>query len=417
MKQTTPDSRSENGIESSMAFSMAMRVLTWARSEQFATYDWWDMWGSRFGQWAKGSYLRKEMRGRIAVAGLTALDLLYPSFRRFLVRRRQFPICVAHFGLGYLNLWRATGRAEFLDLALALEEDLLSLACPKSSGLAWGMKHEWMTVQGLVPADTPCNTQTAYPYRFFAELGEATGEPRFRDHLRRIAVHVSKDFPETRTGNLLSASYSTIDNRRVVNSNSYRALMLLDAARRFDDRTYMEQGESTIRYVLSMQQADGSWPYSEDQPFVDGYHTCFVLKNLEASRPLVIDDQLHAAVELAVGRGYDYYFARLFNEKGFPVPFSVEPRLTLFEHDSYDLAESIGLIAEFGHQTFLLPSLLDFARRKFQTRVGWFIFRLYKGIPLIRGIPYIRYANSAMFYALTKVIRYDQKQETHVSAH
>jgi hypothetical protein len=399
------------------ARDLAHGVLAWAESQRFETFDWWDIWGTRFGQWAKLAYVRKNPAGYAAVAGLTLMDLVYPSARRFFVERRRFPISVAHFGLGFVNLWYATRDERYLTRALGMEADVLGLACPAPSGLAWGMKHEWMTVQGLVPADTPCNTQTAYPYRFFAELKEITGEQRFDEHLRRIADHVCRDFPETRNGDLLSASYSTIDNRRVVNSNSYRAYMLMDAAMRFNDPVCREKGEATARYVLAMQHPDGSWPYSEDQPFVDGYHTCFVLKNLEACRQRTTDAALKARITAGIDAGYAYFFARLFDGAGHPVPFSVEPRLTLFAHDGYDLAETIGLLAEFGVQRERLGGLLAFARRRFLTRDGWFMFRIYKGIPAVKGIPYIRYANSAMFYALTKVLRYDTAQESHGSTH
>ena len=402
---------------SAEARSLAFRLLAWADSQDFATYDWWDIWGTRFGQWAKSSYVRGNPAGYAGVAGLTLLDLAYPSSRRFFVKRRRFPISVAHFGLGFVNLWHATRDERYLQRALSLEAEVLALACPATSGLAWGMKHEWMTIHGLVPADTPCNTQTAYPYRFFAELKEITGEGRFDQYLRRIADHVSRDFPETRNGDCLSASYSTIDNRRVVNSNSYRAYMLLDAAKRFDDAVCRDKGEATTRYVLSMQNADGSWPYSEDQPFVDGYHTCFVLKNLEASRRLVSDSVLRSHISAAIDRGYRYFFARLFDGKGYPIPFSVVPRLTLYAYDGYDLAETIGLLAEFGREQERLPHLLDFAENRFLTRSGWFVFRIYKGIPAIKGIPYIRYANSAMFFALTKIMRYRTGQESHGPTH
>jgi hypothetical protein len=375
-------------------------LLTWADQAGMATYDWWDIWGTSFGQWAKRSYFRKSPLGYMGVAGLQLLDWVYPGHRRFYAEKRTFPICTAHFGIGFLNLWETTREQKYYDRAIAIIEPLLALASPRANGLGWGMKHEWMTIQGLVRPDTPCNTQTAYGYEFFSRLLDLSGDERYRQHLERIAWHVSHDFRETSRGNLLSCSYSTDDDRRVVNANSYRMYMLLDAGFKFKNDEYTTKGLGTLRYVLSMQNPDGSWPYSEDQDFVDGYHTCFVLKNLLRSRRYSGD--LCGQLDDAFERGSTYFFTRLVNANDVPVPFSVTSRLTLYKFDSYDLAEAMSLICESGKEKHLLEPMIDVARRRFLTKDGWFAFRLYKGLP-VRGIPYMRYANSAMFLALSKV--------------
>jgi hypothetical protein len=264
------------------------------------------------------------------------------------------------------------------------------------------MKHEWMTVQGLVPSDTPCNTQSAYGYEFFARLFDLTGEQRYYMLLGQIAHHTCYDFRETLRGDILSCSYSTADDRRVINANSYRMYMLLDAGHRMHKDEYVEKGLATLRYVLSKQNPDGSWPYSEDQSFVDGYHTCFVLKNLWRSRQFA--GPLQADLDLAFERGSAYYFSHLIDSRGYPVPFAVSPRLTLYKYDSYDLAEAIGLLCDTGKVRQLLMPMVSFADECFRVPEGWFIFRRYKGLP-VRGIPYLRYANSAMFLALTKAMK------------
>jgi hypothetical protein len=131
----------------------------------------------------------------------------------------------------------------------------------------------------------------------------------------------------------------------------------------------------------------------------------------------VTDEGLRSRISDGIEAGYKHFFGRLFDARGYPIPFSVLPRLTLYAYDGYDLAETIGLLAEFGRERERLPHLLAFARERFLTRDGWFIFRIYKGIPAIKGIPYIRYANSAMFFALTKVMRYRTEQESHAPTH
>ena len=388
------------GNEASL--EMVMRLGQWLESEEIASYDWWDLWATRFGSWAKCTYDKNPLLGSVGVVPLTLLDLIYPGFRRFTSEKRSFPISHCHVGLGYLNLFRATKGIGYLRKAEKLVEPLRNMASSQIKGLGWGMNLDWMTVDGLIPRDTPCNSQTAYAYEFFAALAEATKEPKYTTYLEKIASHVANDFLEWRDGDRLACSYSTKDKRKVVNANSYRMLMLLDAARRFQNDQYQEKGLATLRYVLSMQQPDGSWPYSEEERFVDCYHTCFVLKNLYKSKGLA--DGLKEKVEGAIERGLRFYFAHLFYANGYPRPFAVKPRLVLHRYDSYDLAESIGLLSLLQIEEDRLSLLIDFARNEFQTKEGWFAFRKYAFVPL-KGIPYMRYANSAMFLALTHVVR------------
>lgn len=380
---------------------MVSRLERWIAREGMASYDWWDLWGTPFGRWAKSMYVRNHIGGSVCVSPLLLMDILYPSVRRWFSEKKTFPICHANIGLGYLNMFELGGDGSYLQKAGALVQPLLDMASPMARGLGWGLKHEWMTVKGIIPIDTPCHTQTAYGFEFFSGLHRATGKDEYLEHLHRIAEHTANDFHELWMGERLASSYSTIDDRRVVNANSYRALILLHSGQTFGESRYTEKGIATVRYVLSMQKIDGSWSYSEEEPFVDHYHTCFVLKNLFKVKAMV--GELKSEVEQSIEHGLEFYFTRLFYRNGYPKPFAVKPRLVLHRYDSYDLAECIGLLSLMKIYPERLTRLLDFARREFQTKEGWFIFREYPFVPL-KGIPYMRYANSAMFFALTNVI-------------
>ena len=376
-------------------------LLAWLDHSRLESYDWWDLWATRLGQRAKGAYVKNRYAGALAVAPLMALDIACPGFRALFTRQRSFPICHAHVGLAFMNLHAVEGNDAHLQRAKEALNALLRLACPGTSGLGWGMKHDWMTIEGLVPKDTPCNTQTAYAYDLVARLADATHEAVYTEHLAAIARHVARDFAEWQEGDRLACGYTTRDHRHVLNANSYRMRMLLDAGGRLGEAGYLDKGLRTLRWVLSMQKPDGSWPYSEDEPFVDTYHTCFVLKNLRGSAAIAAAHGVDASA--ALERGLRFYHTSLFDRAGYPLPFAVKPRAVLHEYDAYDLAESIGLLAETASETRRLNHLLRFARDRFQTRAGWFVFRRYR-FPAPDGIPYLRYANTAMFLALSKVL-------------
>jgi hypothetical protein len=392
---------------------MIMNLERWLVKEGLSSHDWWDLWATSLGGWAKSTFVKNQVLGSVGVVPLTLVDLVFPRVRRWFSEKRTFPICHSHIGLGFLNLYKLTNDPAYLDKAEQLVQPLLDMASPQTQGLGWGMKHDWMTVQGLIPKDTPCNTQTAYAYEFFAELHEVTHNDQYASHLGRIAIHVANDFPEWYDGDRLACAYSMIDSRKVVNANTYRMMMLLEAGRRFMNKRYHDKGLATLRYVLSMQRPDGSWPYAEDQQFVDTYHTCFVLKNLSKARDNA--PQYNDQIEHAIEKGFLYYFANLFDNRNYPIPFAVKPRMVLHTYDSYDLAESLGLLADLRREPDRVRHLLSFAADRFQTKEGWFRFRLYRGLP-IKGMPYMRYANSAMFLALTKVLLMFHHSDAHGTA-
>jgi len=382
--------------------SIINSLMQWIERGQMKSYDWWDLWATSFGGWAKSFYLKNKVLGIFVVGPILLFDLFYPNFRKLFAEERAFPICHAQIGMGYLNLFEMTQQEEYLIKAEAIVDQLIAMASPQICGLGWGMKHDWMTVKGLIPKDTPCNTQTAYPFEFFKQLFSLTGRKKYLDYLERIAVHVANDFNEWYEGDRLICSYSTSDDSRVVNANSYRMLMLLHAGKLFSNQEYLQKGLSTLRYVLSMQKQNGSWPYAEDQPFVDNYHTCFIIKNLYKVKKIAI--VLATALEDSIAKGLNFFFSHLLATNGYPLPFAVKPRMVIHKYDSYDIAESIGLLAELNIENERMDLMLHFARTNFQTKDGWFAFRRYSFLPM-NGIPYMRYANSAMFLALTKVLK------------
>ncbi|MCP4976872.1 MAG: hypothetical protein GY931_11980 [Maribacter sp.] len=392
-----------------MVMVMIKSFLQWLKTTSLKSFDWHDIWGMSIGSSAKIFYAKNKILGMFAVSPLLFLDLVYPNCRKFFVRKRSFSICHAHVGMAYLNLFKITEQQEYLQLAESLVEQLLNMTSTQAHGLGWGININWTTTGGLIPTNTPCNTQTAYVYEFFSQLHEITGNQLYLEYLKKISYHVAYDFPEWRIGDSLACSYSMVDMKRtaVVNANSYRALMLVDAGERFNNREYMEKGISTLRFVLSMQNKDGSWPYSEDQNFVDHYHTCFVIKNLFKLKKILSNNA--AELDNTIQRGLSYYFSNLFDSNGYPIPFAVKANPTFHKYDSYDVAESIGLLAELDIEYKKIIRLCHFAKARFQTKDGWFIFRYY-ALPFLKGIPYIRYANSAMFLALTRVLLGDMKR-------
>src|SRR5262249_32663291 len=92
---------------SSDLWSMIAAFMTWSSGEQYLSQDYFDLWATKFGQWAKKTFHSIPLMGAPAVGPLLVLDLVWPGVRCFIAPKRVYPICLAHMGLGFLNIWEA----------------------------------------------------------------------------------------------------------------------------------------------------------------------------------------------------------------------------------------------------------------------------------------------------------------------
>jgi hypothetical protein len=160
--------------------------------------------------------------------------------------------------------------------------------------------------------------------------------------MRSIADHCLLDYRDVDAGpDASTCTYTPTGGEKVVNASAYRAFTLFSAWKEFGDERYRRPAERNLSFVLQCQLPDGSWPYAVDgkRPFVDHFHTCFVMKALAKIERLTG----HSGCTTALERGVAYYVANLFDESGLPRPFARAPRLVVYKRELYDCAECINL--------------------------------------------------------------------------
>ena len=381
----------------------------WLDRTGYESYDPYDLWGTGYGLWARKVYYRQPLLGIPLVAPVLVTEILYPGTRRLFVGKARFATADAQLALGFLNLHYVAEEPAYLDTATALGNDLLKISVPGYSGHCWGYPFDWQNSGALWRKDTPFITATPYCFEAFLALYDVTGDGQWLDIARSVARFVSGDLKDTAITETASASsYSPIDNGTVVNASAYRAWALLEAASRFDNQAYGEQGTRNLNFVLLSQNKDGSWPYAwtpdGEGSFIDHFHTCFVLKNLyKLNRRLGRDD-----VDQAIRKGCDFYREHLFYPDGTPRPYAVKPRMQIVRHELYDFAEAIALGALLGDAwpegCHTARGLAQYARNELQTGTGCFLTRAYRG-RIKHRFPYIRWAQAQMFHALALLLR------------
>ena len=396
-----------NSFPERLKFSCS-RFLVWLDRAGYASYDPYDIWGTRYGLWSRKVYYAKGGLGIPLVAPLVAIDLLCPSLRTLFVKKDRFATCDAQLLLAFLNLHQITGEAKYLDRAVALGEEIIGYSIPGFRGPCWGYPFDWQNNKNEVwPKNTPYITCTPYCYEAYLGLLQTTGNPKYQGWVAEIAEFVHGDLKDIPTGpDSAAGSYSPFDHRQVVNATAYRAYLLADAGKRFGRNDYLVASRRNLNFVLESQADDGSWLYAmnEKTSYIDNFHTCFNLKNLFKIHQIEPDERIEASIR----RGFTYYREHLIDADGNPKPFAVKPRLQLAKLEMYDFAEGItlgtlieDLIPEAG---VLARSLAEKLIQEHQLSAGHFVTRVFRG-GFRHRFPFLRWSQAQMFYALTNVLK------------
>ena len=382
------------------------------------SYDFQTFYASHVGRAAKRLYYRNKSVGTLAVAPIIFCEAFVPSARRFFFHPQRFPIADAHFAMGFASRYQTTGDDADYQRALHFLDVLLETRCPSTTGYGWGYPFDWEGITGTSTKDTPLITTLPYVYEAFSQVYGIDKDKRWLHVMRQIAEHAFHDYKDFETSpRAATCGYSPhpLDRGMVVNASSYRASLLTRAAYELDEPRYLAPARRNMHFVMESQNPDGSWYYSVEgkRPFIDHFHTCFVLKGL------VKIDQLDpsAGCRPAIERGVRYYAAELFDEAGLPRPFSKPPRLIVYRRELYDYAECINLLT-------LLRGQFPELDRRWPTVVGDLVGRWVKPDGSFRSrqlfsgwdnVPMHRWAQAQTFRSLCAWIADEKSRERSVS--
>lgn len=380
-----------------------LRFSSWLDQYGELSHDHQSFFAGPLGRWTKALYYKHRLLGTGVVAPLIACEALLPSARTLFWKPQRFPIADAHYAMGFGFLTQTLGEEKYYKRAVHFLEVLEQTRCPGYSDFCWGYPFDWETSGGTIRCETPLITTIPYVYEAFSQVYAIDRNQRWRQVMRSIAEHVFTSYRDTETDpEATTCGYtpSPADVGGVINASAYRASALFQAASDFSDERYRAVARRNMNFVLSAQNADGSWFYSIDgrRNFVDHFHTCFVLKALAKIEQLTGD----VACTASIDKGVTYYVRSLFDEEGIPKPFSKAPRLTVYRHELYDYAECLNLCTLLAGRDPQLDrrgeAALSDVLLRWQKKDGAFRTR-----QLLMGwdnVPMHRWAQSQMFRSL-----------------
>jgi hypothetical protein len=389
------------------------KLLRWCRGESWMGYDPYDGLNSPVARWW-------PMRNRPARTALTQLVKRSPLNLRPLlgIRKAANPKGLALAARAVLLLAQQENEtlpADLLDDAApstpmlsqsrdslandlrALMHKLDDMRCGEYEEACWGYNFDWQSRAFFAPRGTPnvvCTVFAAHAFLDWHEYsGSASGLRIGESSCRFLLDRLNR----TADGEAFCFSYTPLDTAQVHNVNLLAAELLARASHLTGNDEYREACDRAVRFTLTRQRADGSWPYGESasQQWIDGFHTGYIIVSLKH-----IIDHLHQTQWTeALRAAYEFYESRFFLADGTPAYYDK----SLFPVDVHSAAQAV---VTFTEMTDLMPNAdqhaaraVEWAIRNLQDSAGFFYFQRHRFYT--NRTPHIRWAQTWMLYALS----------------
>jgi hypothetical protein len=278
-----------------------------------------------------------------------------------------------------------------------LRSDSYSEAC-------WGYNFDWQSRAFFAPRGTPNVVCTVFAAHAFLDWYWLTGKSEDYQAALSCCRFLLDRINRTEGRGGFCFSYTPLDRSRVHNVNLLAAELLARvwALERRDE--YREAALGATSYTVARQSPDGSWRYGEDssQGWIDSFHTGFALVSLKNIGAHLGSTDFREPLE----RGYEFYAKRFFLADSTPGYYHDH----LYPVDVHSAAQAI---VTFVEMTDLIPTARQMASRvaawtigNLQDAAGFFHFQRHR-LYTIR-IPYMRWSQAWMMYALSRYLTRDR---------
>jgi len=380
------------------------KLESWLEAYGWAGYDPYDVKGHPF-------FLRLDgVKSRVLRKLSVELNMLFPmQLRRlFHIRPALLPEALALLSLGYLERAKTTRLDANVNKVVAALDLLLKHQADMEDGyLGWGLSFDWRS-RILIPKGTMAATTTVLCGEAFWQAYLLSEKPRYLDTCVSIAKTLAEKLNiDNITEASLCFSYTPLDNFHVHNANVMVASYLVRMGKHLGEPEYTRLGQAAFLYTLNDQREDGAFEYwgppDRQGSHIDHYHTGFVLQALAEIYKMTGAQVVRRALE----KGFNYYRARLFTDDG--IPKHSPDRILPVNIKSCAEAILTQMVVEsvLGRDDSRLEQVVPWILTHMQDVEGFFYYALVRrilGHAYFVRIPYVRWSQASMFYALAKLL-------------
>jgi rhamnogalacturonyl hydrolase YesR len=373
------------------------RLKSYCQTEQFKGWDPYDGLNSKVFNTIPG--LNKSRFARLA--WIQAFKRNPINLRKFLLVPKGYnPKGLGLFLHGYCNLYHATGSEELLPNIRELTDRIIKLISKGYSGACWGYNFDWQAKAFFQPAGTPTVVASTFIGYALYEAYEILGDPPILNVANSVSDFILNDLNRTydEEGNF-SFSYSPLDHSQVFNATLLGSRMLARTYSYTGNRHLIDEALKSVRFSARHQNEDGSWAYSTlpYHQWIDSFHTGYNLECLSEYQRYSGDNSFKDLI----ARGFQFYMDHFFLEDGRCKYY----HNSLYPIDIHASAQFIVTLVRLNQLQANLPmaeKVLSWMIEHMQDKKGYFYFQIKKGLRI--KIPYIRWSQSWMFFAMSEYL-------------
>jgi hypothetical protein len=378
------------------------RLKAYCEKEEFKGYDPYDGLNSSFFQsipfvstnrFSRLAWIQCFKRSPINVRPLLG------------VKKEYNPKALGLFLSGYCNLYKIEPRQEYLNKIIFLTAEIKKMTSKDWPAACWGYNFDWQARAFFQPKSTPTVVASTFIANALLDAYTITNDQQLLKTARSTCDFILNDLNRTYDdkGNF-SFSYSPLDKTVVFNASLLGSRLLARVYYFTREQRLLDEAERSVAFCCNYQQQDGSWTYGT-LPFhqwVDNFHTGYNLEciadYMKYSADYTYKDQLT--------KGFNYYIETFFSNEGVSKYYN-NSTFPIDIHAPAQLVSTLIKLDKFLEKKELLDKVLLWTIKHMQSNNGYFYYQINKYFS--SRIPYMRWAQAWMFYALSTYLFEDKK--------
>ena len=320
------------------------------------------------------------------------------NFRQLLGIKKDYnPKGLGLFLIGYCNLYVTENKEEYLDKIQFLSNKILQLQTKGYSGACWGYNFDWQARAFFQPKYTPTVVATSFISEALLMAYDITKQERLLQTALSSCDFILKDLNKSfdNEGDY-TLSYSPLDSTQVFNAGLLGAKLLCLVYQYNKDEQLLVEARKIVSYVCKKQSNNGSWAYGTlpYHQWIDSFHTGYNLECINAYQKASGDKTFRNNIT----KGLDYYLKNFFTQDGVSKYYN-NHTYPIDIHAPAQLIVTLSKLEVFEDNKELANNVLNWTIENMQANEGYFYYQ--KKRIMTSKIPYIRWAQSWMFYAFT----------------
>ncbi|MBU1667544.1 delta-aminolevulinic acid dehydratase [bacterium] len=370
----------------------------YVEKENYKGWDPYDGLNSKFLNTIPLVYRSKFIR----LAWIQSFKRLPFNLRNILgVKKEYNPKGLGLFLSAYCNLYSVEPKEEYLLKIKFLIDEILSLQTKGWSGSCWGYNFDWQARAFFQPKYTPTVVASTFIGYALLDAYDILKDPKLLKTARSICDFILKDLNRTYDDKGdFAFSYSPLDTTQVFNASLLGSRMLARVYSYTNEKELIDEAKKSVQFCVDYQQNNGAWAYGT-LPFhqwIDNFHTGYNLECISEYMKYSKD----TTYEKNINIGLEYYLNTFFTEDGKSKYYNN----ALFPIDIHAPAQLIVTLYRLGilkENKELGDKVLNWTIQNMQDEKGYFYYQIKKRFN--SKIPYIRWAQSWMFFSMSFYIK------------